>query len=89
MNTCYHIELTSSNEWDPGSVVLGEINSVSRTFNIKRHIQSHSTLIDPNNPYSHAIESKYYCNEYQSDDTILLDMDPNCIMMKERMIEKC
>ena len=83
LNTCYHIELTSSNEWNPDSVVLDEIDLVSRTLNIERHIQSHSTLIDPNNPYSHAIESKYYYYEYQSDDTILLDMDPNCIMMKE------
>ena len=68
--------------------MLGKVDSVPRTFNIERHTQSHSTLIDPNNPCSHAIESKYYYNEYHSDNTNLLDMDPNCIMMKEIIIQK-
>ena len=34
------------------------------------------------------MESKYYYNEDHSDNIMLLDVDPNCIMMKERMIEK-
>ena len=34
------------------------------------------------------MESKYYYNKDHSDNIMLLDVDPNCIIMKERMIEK-
>ena len=84
LNICEHIQLTSVNEWNPESVILGEIKSKV----IERKVQTVNTFMDPINPYSYAKEEKYYCNDYRSNDMILLDIDANCVMLKERLIEK-
>ena len=84
LNICEHIQLTSVNEWNPESVILGKIKSKV----IERKVQTVNTFMDPINPYSYAKEAKYYCNDYRSNDMILLDIDANCVMLKERLIEK-
>ena len=76
--------MTSVNEWNPESVILGEIKSKV----IERKVQTVNTFMDAINPYSYAKEAKYYCNDYRSNDMILLDIDANCVMLKERLIEK-
>ena len=70
LNMCQHIQLTSLNEWNPESVVLGEVKRKSKT--IERKVQSINTFMDPYNPYSYAEESKYYCNEYRCDNMTLI-----------------
>ena len=84
LNICQHIQLTSVNEWKLESVILGEVKNKLTG----RKVQTVNTFMDANNPYSYAEEAKYYCNDYCSNDIILLDIDANCVMLKERLIEK-
>ena len=38
LNRCHHIELTLLNEWNPDSIVLGEIYPAPKTLTIEMHI---------------------------------------------------
>ena len=86
LNIFQHIQLTSVNECNPESVVLGEVKNKNKLT--KRKVQSVNTFMDAINPYSYAEEAKYYCNDYRSNDMTLLDIDANRGMLKERLIEK-
>ena len=85
LNNCQHIHLMSINEWNPESVILGEM----KTQRVQvRQIKAVKLMTDGINPYSFAEESKYYYNDYRDYDMTLIDIDPNYIMLKERLIEK-
>ena len=85
LNNCEHVHLTSINEWNPESVVLGEMKTQKAQVRQMKEVKS---MMDDNNPYSFAEESKYYYNDYRDYDTTLIDIDPNYVMLKERLIEK-
>ena len=85
LNNCQHIHLTSDNEWNPESVTLGEMKTQKAQV---RQLQSVKTLTDPINPYSFAEDSKYYYNDYRNYDMTLINIEPNCVMLKERLIAK-
>ena len=79
---CQHIDMTSTHQWDPASVLLASVSS-----NIHHepppfciHISSTGTTT---NPHCYSSQDKFQYQSHDSDSAILHDMSPSLIELRE------
>lgn len=86
LNSCIHINMTSDEPWNPTTVRLGEISTLS-TPPVKRLARCVATTYSNTHPMSNDMDSVYeYDDNFQSD-SILHSIEPSLVELKERMIQ--
>jgi hypothetical protein len=86
LENCEHIEMTSDKLWEPGEVKLGQTKS--KRSNMRTTIKRISTTFNAEHPYSHSRSENYHYSDPSSIDSIIHQIEPSMIDIRERVIQK-
>ena len=83
LSECEHIEMTSTRQWNPESVSLvGSLSSKPSDDCPQLRVRVSSTDMSTN-PYSHASRDRYQYLAHDSEATLLHDISPSLVELKE------
>ena len=82
LRSCTHIEMTSRREWNPHSVVLGEINMRSESA----YGASIKSVTVSTHPFKTSESIKYQYEGFITSEDMLNDISPSYVQLKELII---
>ena len=85
LNTCYHIDMTSINEWNPRTVQLGAVITTKSPSTFDYRI---SQICTSNILFGAPDRIKYSIPNCYRDESVLCDINPCLIQLKELMTSK-
>ena len=85
LNTCSHIELTSSIQWDPVTIDL-HINKVQTTKYDDQKVKIHVSVVSISSRFGDSLP--YKCNNLLYDENILHKIEPHIVFAKEKQLKQ-